>query len=143
MEKIICFQIDVHFIVVMSDVTARCRAMISRLRRRFLLQIIFLLYDCICAYWCFSHCAKAEMMTVTFMVCRLCMYTHADVCYICIDRVRGCKVSRVGCNSIGNSEPEALHVGLIRSGHGLLRIDGKSNNLLKKEVHFMFTEIGC
>jgi hypothetical protein len=83
------------------------------------------------------------MTTVTFMVCRLYMYIRANVCDICIDRVWGCKVSRAGCNSVGNSEPEVLRVGLIRSGHGLLCIDGKSNKLQKKEVHFMFTEIGC
>jgi len=84
MDKIMCFQIDVQFIGVLSGVAARCRVMISGLRR-FLLQIIFLLCDYICAYRCFSHCAKAEMMTVTFMVCRLCIYICADVCDICIE----------------------------------------------------------
>jgi hypothetical protein len=73
MEKIMCFQVDIQIIGVLSDVAARRRVMISGLRRRFLLQIIFLLCDYIFAYRCFSHCAKAEMMTVTFMVCRLCV----------------------------------------------------------------------
>jgi len=36
-----------------------------------------------------------------------------------------------------------INMALIRSGHGLLCIDSKSNKLQKKEVHFMFTEIGC
>jgi hypothetical protein len=104
-----CFQIDVQYIVILSDVTVRRRVMISGLRRRFLLQTIFLLCEYICAYRCFSHYAKVEMMTVTFMVCRLCMYIRAHVCDICVERVPGCKVSRAGCNSRGNTEPEALY----------------------------------
>jgi len=74
-----CFQVDVQFIGVLSDDAARRRVMISGLRRRFLLQIIFLLCDYIYTYRCFSHCTRAEIMTVTFMVYCLCMHIRAHV----------------------------------------------------------------
>lgn len=41
------------------------------------------------------------------------------------------------------SQKHYINMGLIRSGHELLCFDGKSNKLQEKEVHFMFTEIGC
>ena len=69
------FQVDVPFVGVLSDVAARRRVMISGLRRRFLLQFIFLLYAYICAYQFYSHCAKAEM-TVLWSAACVCTYVH-------------------------------------------------------------------